>query len=118
MLNLRTETSALVKRVEVLSNQKWDAIANASRNSHDTSNRLFDEVGLVLSGIEGKLKFATDSKVWDKSIQNIEDDFTREVVAEAKEMVAKTRKALTAIIAESRENVDKLLDSPCDTTGN
>jgi hypothetical protein len=110
MLNLKDETRTLTDRVEVLTNQKWDAISNASRHCNNIRGKLFDDVSLALSGIEGKLKFATGSKVWDGQVHNIEDDFTRDVVIEAKEKVAETRKVLIEIMNELREGSDKLFN--------
>ena len=107
---MKNETTALVDRVQILTDQKWDAIANTCRFTRETNRRLFDEVALVLSGIEGKLKFAVDAKTWDEKIQNIEDDFTREVVTEAKEKVAEVRKVLNSIMQENRDNADRLLE--------
>ena len=110
MFNLQNETRALTDRVEVLTNQKWDAISNASRHCSNIRSKLFDDVSLALSGIEGKLKFATGSKSWDDSIHQIEDDFTRDVVIEAREKVAETRKVLIEIMNELREGSDKLFN--------
>ena len=110
MFNLKNETHALTDRVEVLTNQKWDAISNASRHCNSIRSKLFDDVSLALSGIEGKLKFATGSKVWDESIPQIEDDFAREVVTEAMNKVAETRKVLIEIMNELREGSDKLFN--------
>ena len=109
---MKNETTALVDRVKILTDQKWDAIANACRFTRETNSRLFDEVALALSCIEGKLKFAIDSKTWNEKIQNIEDDFTRKVVTEAKEKVAEVRKVLNNIIQENRDNADRLLEEP------
>ena len=116
MFNLETETHRLTERVETLTNQKWDAIANASRHCRNIRSKLFDDVSLALSGIEGKLKFATGSKSWDENIHQIEDDFTREVVTEAKEKVAEVRKVLNNIIQENRDNADRLLEVPVKVT--
>ncbi len=113
---MKNETTALVDRVKILTDQKWDAIANTCRFTRDTNSRLFDEVALVLSGIEGKLKFAVDTKVWDENIQNIEDEFTRKVVTEAKEKIAEVRKVLNNIIQENRDNADRLLEVPVKVT--
>ena len=110
MFNLKDETRALTERVEVLTNQKWDAIANASRHCRNIRSKLFDDVSLALSGIEGKLKFATGKVVYDKERDQIEDDFTRNVVSEAKEKVAETRKVLIEIMNELQEGSDKLFE--------
>lgn len=110
MFNLKNETHALTDRVEVLTNQKWDAISNASRHCSDIRSKLFDDVSLALSSIEGKLKFATGSKVWDGQDHNIEDDFTREVVTEAMNKVTETKDALTEIMNELRKGSDKLFN--------
>ena len=110
MFNLQNETRALTERVEVLTNQKWDAISNASRHCSNIRSKLFDDISLALSGIEGKLKFAVGSKSWDEKNLNIEDDYTREVVIEAREKVAETRKVLIEIMTELREGSDKLFN--------
>ena len=107
MFNL-TETRHLTERVETLTSQKWDAISNATTHMGTINRRLFDEVSLALSGIEGKLKFATGKVVYDKERDQIEDDFTRNVVNEAMEKVAETRKVLTEIMQELRTGGEKL----------
>ena len=108
MFNLKNETRALLERVEVLSNQKWDVINNSMKVAREANGRLFDDVALVLSGIEGKLKFAVGEN-WDKK-NNIEDDFTRDVVEEAKESINNVRHVLTEIMSELREGIDKPLN--------
>ena len=100
----------MTPQAEKFLDEKWEAISNASRSVRNTNNRLFDEVVLALSGIEGKLKFATGTKSWDKDIHQIEDEHTRRVVTETKEKVAEVRKALNDIIVESREDSDKLFN--------
>ena len=97
------ENQRLTARVKELTDQKWDAIGIACDHIGTINRKLFDEIQLALSGIEGKLKFATGTKVWDKDQPQIEDDFTRNVVNEAKEKVNETRKALTAIMQELRD---------------
>ena len=89
--------------------QKWDAIGKASKLSSNINHRLFDEVCLALSRIEGKLRFATGKVVWDKEQDQIADKHTREVVTEAQEEVKETRKAITEIMTELREGTDALI---------
>jgi ribose 1,5-bisphosphokinase PhnN len=100
----------MTPQAEKFLDEKWDVISNGSRSVRNTNSRLFDEVVLVLSGIEGKLKFATGAKSWNKDIHQIEDEYTRRVVTETKEKVAEVRKALNDIIVESRENADKFFN--------
>jgi len=107
MFNDRKEVRTLLERVEVLSNEKWDAINNSMQVARQANNRLFDDAVLVLSGIEGKLKFAV-GKNWDKK-NNIQEDFTRDVVEEAKESINNVRHALNEIMIELREGIDKPL---------
>jgi len=107
MFNDRKEVRTLLERVEVLSNEKWDAINNSMQVARQANNRLFDDAVLVLSGIEGKLKFAVGIN-WDKK-NNIQDDFTRDVVEEAKESINNVRHALNEIMIELREGIDKPL---------
>ena len=110
MFNQKNETRALLERVEVLSNQKWEVINNSLEVAREAQSRMFDDVLLVLSGIEGKLKFAVSGKTWNENEKNIECDFTRDVVTEAKEGINNVRHAVTAIMKELREGMDKPLN--------
>jgi hypothetical protein len=109
MFNLKNETTALIERNKILSNEKWDAINHAIATSSETCSRLFDEVLLPLSGMEGKLKFATGVKVWDETIQNIEDELVRDCVTEVRESVSALRKVVMDISKELRKEAEKPL---------
>lgn len=89
--------------------QKWDAINKATKLSSNINHRLFDEVSLTLSRIEGKLRFATGKVVWDKEQDQIADKHTRRVVTEAQKEVKEARKAVTEIMDELRKGTDALI---------
>ncbi|SVD07128.1 uncharacterized protein METZ01_LOCUS359982 [marine metagenome] len=109
MINFKNETTALIERNKILSNEKWDAINHAMATSSETCSRLFDEVLLPLSGMEGKLKFATGKVVYDKSLDNIENEIVRECVTEVKDSISALRKVVIDISRELRKESEKPL---------
>ena len=81
-------------------NENLSVISDAVDMTEDINSRLFDEVLLPLSGMEGRLNFATGVKSWDETIQNIEDEYVRETVMEVKEDISKLRKVIVNIRKE------------------
>ncbi|MBO89025.1 MAG: hypothetical protein CMP14_05845 [Rickettsiales bacterium] len=97
------------ERIEQLTNEKWDAIGKATKLGTSISHRLFDDVLLTLSSVEGKLKFALSPNFDDE--KRISCEFTENSVKETQELVHKTRKELTKIISDLRDGVlNKLLE--------
>ncbi len=96
-------------RVEKFINEKWDAISNANKLTNNISRRLFDDVQLALSKIEGRLKFALGES-FDKT-PLIEDDFTRNTIGETKELVNETRQILTDIMSDLRDGGNNLFET-------
>ena len=70
---------------------------------------LFDEVLLPLSGMEGKLKFAAGKVVYDKSLDNIENEIVRECVTEVKASISALRNVVMDISKELRKESEKPL---------
>jgi len=99
----------ITQQTQKFLDQKWDAINKATKLSSSVNHRLFDEVSLTLSRIEGKLRFATGKVVWDKEQDQIADKHTRRVVTEAQEEVKEARKAVTEIMEELRKGIDDLI---------
>jgi len=110
MFDLKNETTALIERNKTLSNEKWDIVEHAIATSNETCSRLFDEVLLPLSGMEGKLKFATGKVVWDDSLDNIERKTVRDCVAEVRDSISELRKVVTDISKELRKESEKPLN--------
>ena len=116
MFNLKNEALALTERVKELTDQKWNAIDNSMKVTRKVNTRMFEEALIVLSGIEGKLKFAVGGKSWDESKKNIECDFTRDVVEEAKEGINNVRRSISDIMKELRDGIDQPLNSSVSKT--
>ncbi len=97
------------ERIEQLTNEKWDAIGKATKLGTSISHRLFDDVLLTLSSVEGRLKFAL-SPSFDNE-KRISCEFTQASVKETKELVNQARNELTEIISDLRDGVlNKLLE--------
>ena len=98
-----------MKTTEELLNEKWDAIALASKTFGEVRSDLFDNIALALSRIEGKLVFLNSDDTLDGK-PRIADKFSQGVSKELQNDVKQTRKELDKIFVKLNDGRDSLFN--------
>jgi hypothetical protein len=96
-----------MNKTEKLINEKWNAIAIASKTFGEVRSDLFDNVALALSRIEGKLVFLNSDDTLDGK-PRISDEFSQGVSKDLQTEVNQTRKELDKIFVKLTEGRDSL----------
>ncbi len=96
-----------MNKTEKLINEKWNAIAIASKTFGEVRSDLFDNVALALSRIEGKLVFLNSDDTLDGK-PRISDEFSQVVSKDLQTEVNQTRKELDKIFVKLTEGRDSL----------
>lgn len=96
---MKTETELL--------QEKWDAIALASKTFGEVRSDLFDNIALALSRIEGKLNFLNSEDTLDGK-PRIAEEFAQGVSKELQVEVNETRKELDKIFVKLTDGRDRL----------
>ena len=92
-----------------LINEKWDAIALASKTFGEVRSDLFDNIALALSRIEGKLAFLNSEDSIDKK-PRIVDGYSQKVGKMIELEVNETRKELDKIFVKLTDGRDRLFN--------
>ena len=87
--------------------EKWDAIALASKTFGEVRSDLFDNIALALSRIEGRLKFLNSEDTLDGK-PRIADGFAQGVSKDLQVEVNETRKELDKIFVKLTDGRDRL----------
>ena len=98
---MKTETELL--------QEKWDAIALASKTFGEVRSDLFDNIALALSRIEGKLNFLNSEDTLDGK-PRIAEEFAQGVSKELQVEVNETRKELDKIFVKLTDGRDRLFN--------
>ena len=96
-----------MNKTEKLINEKWDAIALASKTFGEVRSDLFDNIALALSRIEGKLNFLNSEDTLDGK-PRIAEEFAQGVSKELQVEVNETRKELDKIFVKLTDGRDRL----------
>ncbi|MBL69483.1 MAG: hypothetical protein CMO74_13745 [Verrucomicrobiales bacterium] len=92
-----------------LIDEKWEVIGHSMNISNEACSRLFNEVLIPLSGMQGKLKFATGKSVVDESVDCIENKSVRRTVAEVRDGISGLREIVKDISQSLREQSEKYI---------
>ena len=96
-----------MKTATELLQDKWDAIALASKTFGEVRSDLFDNIALALSRIEGKLNFLNSEDTLDGK-PRIAEEFAQGVSKELQVEVNETRKELDKIFVKLTDGRDRL----------
>ena len=96
---MKTETELL--------QEKWDAIALASKTFGEVRSDLFDNIALALSRIEGKLNFLNSEDTLDGK-PRIAEELAQGGSKELQVEVNETRKELDKIFVKLTDGRDRL----------
>ena len=91
-----------------LIDQKWDAIASASKTIGEVRSDLFDNVALALSRIEGKLAFLNADDTLDGK-PRVAEGHSQKVSKDLQTEVNQTRKELDKIFVKLSDGRDSLM---------
>lgn len=89
-----------------LIDQKWDAIASASKTIGEVRSDLFDHVALALSRIEGRMTFLNGQNFEGKPFL---EGHAQKVGFELQQEVNQTRKELDKIFVKLTDGRDSLM---------
>lgn len=89
-----------------LIDQKWDAIASASKTIGEVRSDLFDNVALALSRIEGRMTFLNGQNFEGKPFL---EGHAQKVGFELEQEVNQTRKELDKIFVKLTDGRDSLM---------
>jgi hypothetical protein len=94
-----------MKTTTKLIDEKWDAIASATKTINAVRNDLFDNVALALSRIDGKMNFLNGENFEGKPFL---EGHAQKVGVELQQEVQDARKSLNEIFVQLSDGRDSL----------